>query len=304
MRRSDREQQRRTYFAGASALVTGAGSGIGAAVAAELVHHGADVLVTDVDGDAAETVAERLRQRSSGRNGRTSERAQVGSAVLDVTDAIAVEEAVGRFATERGRIDLLFNNAGIGVGGPVEQLAVEHWRKVIDINLLGVVHGVAAAYPRMVRQGRGHIVNTASLSGLLPSPGLVPYSVTKHGVVGLSVGLRMEGAAHGVRSTAVCPGLIETPLLDKGNAVDIPGAPDLDVRAMLTAVMGKPYPAASLAADVLDGVARNLPIVVSPPKAVPLWLFYRLSPRLFLELAARRGPFSPRGALTGAAARH
>jgi short-subunit dehydrogenase len=87
----------------------------------------------------------------------------------------------------------------------------------IDADLLSVVHGIAAAYPGMIERGRGHIVNTASLSGLLPSPRLAPYSTTKHAVVGLSVGLRAEVAEHGVRVSVLCPGLIETPLLDRGN---------------------------------------------------------------------------------------
>ncbi|MBV8463723.1 MAG: SDR family oxidoreductase [Acidimicrobiales bacterium] len=297
MRHSDRGERRRAHFRGASAVVTGAGSGIGAALATELVARGAHVLVTDVDEQAAATVAEGLRRRGSGLNGHSGEHPTVAVERLDVTDAAAVEEIVGGYAEARDGLDFLFNNAGIGVGGPVEALGIEHWRTAVDVNLYGVVHGVAAAYPRMLERGRGHIVNTASCAGLLPSPGLVPYSVTKHGVVGLSVGLRMEAASRGVRVTAVCPGLIETPLLDKGNGVDLPGAPDIDVRAMLTAVMGKPYPASALAVDVLDGVADNRAIIVSPKKARPIWLFYRLAPELFLKLATRRGPLGPGGSL-------
>jgi NAD(P)-dependent dehydrogenase (short-subunit alcohol dehydrogenase family) len=294
MTSSERSERRRAHFSGASAIVTGAGSGIGAALAGELVARGASVLVTDLDGEAAERVAEGLRRPSPDMDGRTGGTPPVAAATLDVTDASAVAETVGRFAVDRRGLDFIFNNAGIGVGGPVETLALEHWHKVVDVNLYGVVNGVAAAYPRMVEQRRGHIVNTASLSGLVPSPGLVPYSLTKHAVVGLSVGLRLEAVAHGVRVSVVCPGLIETPLLDKGNGVDVPGVPPLDVRAMLTAVMGKPYPAASLASDVLDGVAQNRPIIVSPAKARPIWLLYRLSPGLLLRLVTlRSGQFAP-----------
>jgi NAD(P)-dependent dehydrogenase (short-subunit alcohol dehydrogenase family) len=292
MTSSERTERLRAHFAGSSALVTGAGSGIGLALATELVDRGADVMVTDLDGEAAAAVAENLRRPASTGNGRSGRSPMVAWAELDVTDPVAVEEAVSRFTLERGGLDFIFNNAGIGVGGPVDALALDHWRKVVDVNLYGVVHGVAAAYPRMVKQRRGHIVNTASLSGLLPSPGLVPYSLTKHAVVGLSVGLRLEAAAHGVRVSVVCPGLIETPLLDKGNAVDVPGMPDIDMRTTLSAVMGKPYPAASLAVDVLNGVAQNRPIIVSPLKAHPLWLLYRLSPVLFMRLATLRGPFA------------
>lgn len=291
---SSREQseRRRAHFSGASAMVTGAASGIGAALACELASRGACVLVTDIDGEAAKAVADELSRSRSSLDGRSGGSPEVTAATLDVTDAAAVEETVGRFSVDRHGLDFMFNNAGIGVGGPTEDLAVAHWQQVINVNLYGVVHGVAAAYPRMVKQRRGHIVNTASLSGLLPSPGLVAYSLTKHAVVGLSVGLRLEAAVHGVRVSVVCPGLIETPLLDKGNAVDLPGSPDIDVRAMLTAVMGKPYPAARLATNVLDGVAQNRPIIVSPAKARLIWELYRLSPRLFLAMAERRGPLS------------
>src|SRR5664280_3721454 len=80
-----------------------------------------------------------------------------------------------------------------------QDLSLAHWQRVVDVNLMSVIHGVAAAYPLMIEQGRGHIVNTASLSGLVPSPLLVPYSTTKHAVVGLSIGLRVEAADHGVR---------------------------------------------------------------------------------------------------------
>ncbi len=292
MRSREQSERQRAHFSGASAMVTGAGSGIGAALASELVARGAYVLVTDIDGDAAKAVADELARPSSSFDGASGGNPQVTATTLDVTDAAAVEETVGRFTVDRHGLDFIFNNAGIGVGGPVEDLAVDHWRRVIDVNLYGVVHGVAAAYPRMVEQRRGHIVNTASLSGLLPSPGLVPYSLTKHAVVGLSVGLRLEAAAHCVRVSVVCPGLIETPLLDKGNAVDLPDSPDIDVRAMLTAVMGKPYPAARLATDVLDGVAQNRPIIVSPAKARVIWELYRLFPRFFISMAERRGPFS------------
>ena len=292
LRSSERSERRHAHFAGSSALVTGAGSGIGLALATELVARGADVMVTDLDGEAVAALADKLRRPVSSRNGRSGRSPVVSFAELDVADPTAVEEAVDRFTLERGSLDFIFNNAGIGVGGPVESLTVDHWRKVVDVNLYGVVHGVAAAYPRMVEQRHGHIVNTASLAGLLPSPHLVPYSLTKHAVVGLSVGLRLEAAPHGVRVSVVCPGLIETPLLDKGNAVDLPGTPDIDIRATLSAVMGKPYPAASLAVDVLNGVAQNRPIIISPVKAHPLWLLYRLSPSLFMRLATLRGPFA------------
>jgi NAD(P)-dependent dehydrogenase (short-subunit alcohol dehydrogenase family) len=277
-RSADKTALARAHFEGASALVTGGASGIGRALVGELVSRGATVLVADIDGDRAEEVAEAAVGRGAAR-----------AVTLDVTDAQAVESVVGDFADQQDGLDFIFNNAGIGIGGPVVELSLDHWQRAVDVNLFGVIHGVAAAYPRMVARRRGHIVNTASLSGLVPSPLLVPYSTTKHAVVGLSVGLRIEAANYGVRVSVVCPGVIETPLLDKGNPEDLPAVPTmLDVRSMLTELVGKPYPAARLAADVLDGVALDRPIIVAPRHARVIWALYRAWPGLLISQSPRR----------------
>jgi NAD(P)-dependent dehydrogenase (short-subunit alcohol dehydrogenase family) len=140
-------------FAGKQAIVTGAGSGIGAALCRALVEAGAHVVCTDIDGEAAERTAAALGDKAR-------------SARLDVTDASAVQATVDEVVDRAGRLDLLFNNAGICWGGDTELLTLDQWNAIIDINLRGVVHGVAAAYPLMLRQGHGHIVNTASMAGL------------------------------------------------------------------------------------------------------------------------------------------
>jgi NAD(P)-dependent dehydrogenase (short-subunit alcohol dehydrogenase family) len=278
-RATERKALQRAHYVGASAIVTGGASGIGRALATELADRGATVLVADIDGVGAARVADQLR-----RTGGSGE-----AVALDVTDAGAVADTVGHFAEDHGGLDFMFNNAGIGVGGEVSQLSLEHWRRVIDVNLLSVVHGISAAYPAMIERGRGHIVNTASLSGLLPSPLLVPYSTTKHGVVGLSVGLRIEAADHGVRVSVLCPGLIETPLLDHGNPEDLPPVESMpDIRAMLTDLMGKPYPASSLARDTLDAVALNRAIIVAPRRARAVWAAYRAWPSLLIDRSPKR----------------
>ena len=116
----------------------------------------------------------------------------------------------------------MFNNAGISIGGETEELTLDHWNSIIDVNIRGVVHGVHAAYPLMVRQGSGHIVNTASMGGLMAAGLLTSYVMTKHAVVGLSLALRSEAAAHGVGVTAVCPSAVDTPILDKGAVGPVP----------------------------------------------------------------------------------
>jgi NAD(P)-dependent dehydrogenase (short-subunit alcohol dehydrogenase family) len=247
------------------AVVTGAASGIGQAISGALAAEGATVVLADLDGPGATAAAGALGGRARG-------------VALDVTRGDDVAALVAEVVDAEGRLDLLFNNAGIGAGGPVELLEIADWDRVLDVDYRSVVYGVAAAYPVMVAQGHGHLVNTASLAGLVPSPLLTPYAAVKHAVVGLSMSLRAEAAPHGVRVSVVCPGPVETPLLDSGGGVN--------VRKLLTNALGPPYPAASLAADVLDGVAENRAFIVAPETGRAAWAAYRSDPESFVGLLA------------------
>ncbi|TMS54136.1 SDR family oxidoreductase [Mycobacterium sp. DBP42] len=257
-----------TRFAGKQAIVTGAGSGIGAALCRALVGAGAEVLCTDVDEAAAARIAAALGARS---------------ARLDVTDAAAVQSAVDGVVDRAGRLDLMFNNAGIVWGGDTELLTLDQWNAIIDVNVRGVVHGVAAAYPQMIRQGHGHIVNTASMAGLAAAGQLTSYVMTKHAVVGMSLALRSEAAAHGVGVLAVCPAAVETPILDKGAVGGFVGRDYfLQGQGVKTA-----YDADRLAADTLRAIERNQAILVKPRRAHASWLFARLAPGLMQRLSMR-----------------
>jgi NAD(P)-dependent dehydrogenase (short-subunit alcohol dehydrogenase family) len=275
-------------------IVTGGASGIGRALAAALVRRGDVVVLADVDGDAAAEVAARLGAEGPG----------AATAVgVDVRDADAVAALVDGTAERHGRLDLLFNNAGLGIGGPAEELTLAHWARTLDVNLRGVVHGCQAAYPLMLRQGHGHIVNTASLAGLLPMPGSAPYATTKWAVVGLSLSLRAEGAARGVRVSVVCPGGVDTPILDKGLPADLPRVPGIeaiDAREVVTRFSGgRLYSADALAADVLRGIDRNRPVIVAPRQARVMWRLMRLSPSLVLRVLAAVAARRPEGAPAG-----
>ena len=276
------------------AIVTGGASGIGRALGAALVRRGDVVVLADVDGDAAAEVAERLRAAGPGT---------ATAAAVDVREADAVAALVDGTAERHGRLDLLFNNAGLGIGGPAEELTLAHWARTLDVNLRGVVHGVQAAYPLMLRQGHGHIVNTASLAGLLPMPGSAPYATTKWAVVGLSLSLRAEGAARGVRVSVVCPGGVDTPILDKGMPADLPRVPGIeaiDAREVVTRFSGgRLYSADALAADVLRGIDRNRPVIVAPRQARVMWRLMRLSPSLVLRVLAAVAARRPGGATGG-----
>ena len=256
-------------FANKYAIVTGAGSGIGAALCRALVAAGADVVCTDIDGDAAEKTAAQLGENAS-------------AARLDVTDAAAVQAAVDEVVSRAGRLDLMFNNAGIVWGGDTELLTLDQWNAIIDVNIRGVVHGVAAAYPLMVRQGHGHIVNTASMAGLTAAGQITSYVTTKHAVVGLSLALRSEAVPRGVGVLAVCPAAVETPILDKGA---IGGFVGRDY--FLPTQGGKPYDADQLARDILRAVEKNRALLVKPRIAHAQWLFARLAPSLMNRMSMR-----------------
>jgi NAD(P)-dependent dehydrogenase (short-subunit alcohol dehydrogenase family) len=229
---------------------------------------GAQVLCTDIDGDAAAATASTLGARS---------------ARLDVTDAAAVQAAVDDVVERAGKLDLMFNNAGIVWGGDTELLTLDQWNAIIDINVRGVVHGVAAAYPQMIRQGHGHIINTASMAGLAAAGQLTSYVMTKHAVVGLSLALRSEAAAHGVGVLAVCPAAVETPILDKGAVGGFVGRDYfLQGQGVKTA-----YDADRLAADTLRAIARNKAILVKPRRAHASWLIARLAPGLMQRLSMK-----------------
>jgi len=259
-------------------IVTGGGSGIGAALSRALVARGDTVVVADIDGAAAERVASDLGERAS-------------AAKVDVRDAAAVQAVVDDTVAAHGRLDLIFNNAGIAVGGDDLELGVAHWDRIIDINLRGVVNGVQAAYPVMARQRSGSIVNTASVAGLIPVPFLSPYVAVKHAVVGMSLSLRGEAKAHNVNVTVVCPGFTDTPILDSTGPDDLPKPTSLREGSARESAqrMGKLYSPDALAQDILRGVDRKKAFVVAPRQARLIWRLYRIMPVPFAAIAGLGG---------------
>lgn len=258
------------------AIVTGGASGIGLALGTGLAQRGWHVVLADIQDVAAKEHADRLTALGP------------GSAIgvhLDVRDAEAVAGLVESTHAEHGQLDLMVNNAGIGIAGEPEELDLVHWDRAIDVNLRGVIHGCHAAYPLMMRQGHGQILNVASTAGLIPSLGqMAPYATTKFAVVGLSQALRIAGADHGIRVTALCPGWIDTPLLDGAWPEDLPKPPSIaaspPIREALVKAGVRIYPADRLAEDTLRGLERNKAVLVIPNEWHRNWLLSRLVPGL------------------------
>lgn len=266
-------------FSGKVAIVTGAASGIGKEISRALVARGATVVMADIDTDK---LAESGRELGADKT---------ETHVVDVTDAQGVESLVKDTAARHGRIDFIFNNAGIAIFGNARDMTLDDWNRLVDINIRGVIHGVAAAYPIMIAQGHGHIVNTASAAGLAPTPTAVGYGMTKHAVVGLSTSLRVEASMYGVKVSAVCPGFIETPIVQNAKMINI------DREQALREFPLRLHSAEELAKAIVRGVERDQPIIVYTAFAHVTWWLYRLAPRFllrFMQLSIRRNPMLPK----------
>jgi NAD(P)-dependent dehydrogenase (short-subunit alcohol dehydrogenase family) len=243
------------------AIVTGGGSGIGEALCLELARRGARVVVADINGDDGGRVATAI-VKDGGRATATH---------VDVSREMDLSRLVEQTAADYGRLDYLFNNAGIAIFGDARDLTLDHWRRVLDVDLYGVLHGMRAAYPIMARQGFGHIVNTSSAAAFLPDPGDAPYCTAKHAVVGLSLSLRLEGADLGVKVSVVCPGVVRTSIFENVVVVNVP-------REHAVRVPAKMIESAQAAHAILDGVARNQAMIVFPASARWVRRVYRLFP--------------------------
>lgn len=257
------------YYQGKIAIVTGAASGIGRELTVQLLAQGASVMATDVNRAGLES----LQAEQAAVGGRL----QVG--VLDVTDRGACERLIHAVATEFGRLDLMFNNAGICIFGEVKNMTPDQWDRIIDINIRGVVHGTDIAYKIMCEQGHGHIVNTASGAGLMPIPLMTAYCTTKHAVVGLSTSLREEARRYNVNVSAICPGIIST------NIVNATDSHDFDMQKLHAKSPVKEVPVAAAVKIILKETAANKSKIVFPRDVRFTTKSYALMPDVYSFLA-------------------
>jgi short-subunit dehydrogenase len=234
----------------------------------QLARCGAVVAVADIDLLRAQEVAVSIKQ--------TGGRAE--AVHVDVSRAAEVDRLVSDVIEAHGRLDLMFNNAAVAVVGDFLDTTTEHWRRVLEVNVHGVVHGSRAAYSAMKPQGSGHIINVASMVGLIPSPTMTPYSTTKWAIVGFSTALRAEAAEFGVKVSVSCPSLVDTSIHERTDYLRVDKAKLL---ARLQRFMQKPEHAA---AAILRGVKRNRAIIVDPWHARFVWRCYRWWPPLLNPL--------------------
>ena len=251
-------------------LITGAGSGLGLALAHRYARNGAHVACVDLLADRAEAAAAAL----SG-SGHLAHAADVG-------DDASMQALHDRIEREWGGLDVLINNAGIASVGPMVETTMEEWRKILDVDLVGVVRGCRLFLPAMLAARKGQIINTASFAGLAGAPGMMTYGVAKAAVVALSEQLRAETHHQGVRVSVICPAFFRTNLLETAFASE-------KVKAKVIKLM-------DTSPDTLDGVADKVfaaaergEFMIIPTKREPMrWRMKRWAPELYFKLLKKK----------------
>jgi NAD(P)-dependent dehydrogenase (short-subunit alcohol dehydrogenase family) len=248
--------------------VTGGGFGIGKALCLALGNQQSTVIAADLNLEAAQ----RTRDDLLGMGCRCE------SESLDIREESSFRRVLDRVLERHGRIDYLFNVAGVSSVCEIRDLPQSQWRNVIETNLIGTIHGSTLAYERMLEQGWGHIVNVSSAAGFIPQPVTAVYTATKHAINGFTACLQAEAAALGVDVTLVCPGYVRTNLFEACEIVAV------ERNALLSAVPFSPMDAGAAATAILKGVAQRKALIVFPFHARLTALVARLFPTLIGRL--------------------
>ena len=230
-------------LAGKTAFVTGGAGGIGFALARAFAQGGMKVMLADIEADALQAAVESLQEISS----------DIGGTICDVADAASVERAAQATFNAFGRVHVLCNNAGVAAGGGIDHISLDNWRWVIDVNLMGVLHGIRSFLPHIRAHGEGgHIVNTASMAGMENELGFSPYGASKFAVVSMSEGLAMQLEPHGIGVSVLCPSFVRTRIGESGR--NRPGRYG----------QSKPLDPASPAAAMVAGIATQIEAGIDP----------------------------------------
>ncbi|MEV7851768.1 SDR family oxidoreductase [Streptomyces sp. NPDC088135] len=270
-------------FGGRLVLVTGAAGGIGRATAFAFAEAGARVVAVDRDAEGATRTAEMARLIGAP--------AAWGEAV-DVSDEQAMEKLAEKVAAEYGIVDVLVNNAGIGLSGSFLDTTSEDWKNVLDVNLWGVIHGCRIFGRQMAERGQGgHIVNTASAAAYQPSRALPAYSTSKAAVLMLSECLRAELAERSIGVSAICPGIINTNITATTHFAGADAAEEKRLRKRTSRLYGlRNYPPERVADAILKAVVRNQAVVPVTPEARGARILSRFSPGALRGIARLKPP--------------
>lgn len=253
-------------LAGKTAFVTGAASGIGFALCKAAAEAGMNVVLADIEAVALQAAVSNLQSHG----------ARVRGVVCDVADPDSVQHAAEAAFQAFGKVHVVCNNAGVGGGSGIESISLDTWRWVLDVNLMGVVHGIRAFLPHIRAHGEGgHIVNTASMAGMISGLGFSPYATSKFAVVGLSEGLAQQLNPLGIGVTVLCPGFVRTRIIDaeRNRPERYGSAPPLDLRTWggrlaveLAQLIKAGIDPADVAAQVLAAIRANELYVFTHPQ--------------------------------------
>ena len=248
---------------GKVAVITGGASGIGRAVARRAAAEGMRVVIADIEEGALREVEREL----------TGQGADAIAVTTDVADAASVLALRDRALERFGAVHLVHNNAGVGGGGPIWEVPEQDWRWILGVNLWGVIHGVTTFVPLLMEQGEGHVVNTASIAGLVTAPFIGPYNATKQAVVAVSETLYKDleaAGASGVGVSVLCPGFVQTRIADSGRnrpdwapGREVEGAED--ARSLIKDLVDGGIPAEVVAERVLDAVRTDTFYILTHP---------------------------------------
>ena len=262
-------------------LVTGAGSGIGRETALAFARAGARLWVADINLAQAEGTATQIR--ALGATARPLH--------CDVADSSSVQAMADAVHAEIPALDILMNNAGIGSAGRFLDTSLDTWRRVMDINLMGVVHGCHAFLPSMVARGQGgHVINTASAAAFIAAPDMPIYAASKFAVQGFTESLRGDMATHGIGVTAICPGIINTAIV--ANSI-MEGKMGEGARhdKVVQFYQKRNYTPAQVAKVILRAVQRNVAVQPVSPEAWGMYFAKRIAPGLISRLSEKELPF-------------
>jgi NAD(P)-dependent dehydrogenase (short-subunit alcohol dehydrogenase family) len=230
-------------FAGKTAIVTGGAGGIGLALGRAFAQSGMKVMLADIEADALHAAVKSLQEISP----------DIRGTICDVADAASVERAAQASFDAFGKVHVVCNNAGVAAGGGIDHISLDNWRWVIDVNLMGVLHGIKSFLPHIRAHGEGgHIVNTASMAGMQTGLGFSPYGATKFAVVSMSEGLATQLKPHGIGVSVLCPSFVRTRIGESGR-----NRPERYGQSL-------PLDPASPAAAVVAEIARQIEVGLDP----------------------------------------